>query len=74
VVRFAAVSTVVRLFHAEWIVASVSGGASSLWLCEWLTEGLHLRPGMRVLDLGCGRGAVGGAVAYGREGRSRSTP
>jgi SAM-dependent methyltransferase len=35
----------------------VSGGANSLWLTEWLTEELPLRPGMRVLDLGCGRGA-----------------
>src|SRR5438132_10234650 len=38
-------------------MASVSGGANSLWLSEWLTEALDLRPGMRVLDLGCGRGA-----------------
>lgn len=27
-----------------------------MWLTEWLTEELDLRPGMRVLDLGCGRG------------------
>ena len=38
-------------------MASVSGGANSLWLTEWLTTALDLRPGMRVLDLGCGRGA-----------------
>jgi cyclopropane fatty-acyl-phospholipid synthase-like methyltransferase len=44
-------------YHSEWITASVSGGANSLWLTEWLTEALDLRPGMRVLDLGCGRGA-----------------
>ena len=44
-------------YHPEWITASVSGGANSLWLTEWLTETLGLRPGMRVLDLGCGRGA-----------------
>jgi SAM-dependent methyltransferase len=44
-------------YHPEWIMASVSGGANSLWLCEWLTEALDLRPAMRVLDLGCGRGA-----------------
>ena len=43
--------------HPEWILAGVSGGANSLWLTEWLTEALDLRPGMRVLDLGCGRGA-----------------
>ena len=39
-------------------VAGVSGGANSLWLTEWLTEALDLRPGMRVLDLGCGRGRL----------------
>src|SRR4029078_3233822 len=44
-------------YHAEWIMASVSGGANSLWLSEWLAEAMDLRPGMRVLDLGCGRGA-----------------
>jgi len=44
-------------YHPEWITASVSGGANSLWLSEWLTEALDLQPGMRVLDLGCGRGA-----------------
>ncbi len=38
-------------------MASVSGGANSLWLTEWLTTALDLRPGMRVLDLGCGRAA-----------------
>ena len=44
-------------YAPEWIVAGVGGGAHSLWLTEWLTEALDLRPGMRVLDLGCGRGA-----------------
>ena len=44
-------------YHPEWIIASVSGGANSLWMTEWLTESLDLRPGMRVLDLGCGRAA-----------------
>jgi SAM-dependent methyltransferase len=44
-------------YNPAWIVASVSGGASSLWLVEWLTSALDLRPEMRVLDLGCGRGA-----------------
>src|SRR4051812_50087044 len=42
-------------YHPGWIVASASGGANPLWLTEWLTEVLDLRPGMRVLDLGCGR-------------------
>jgi cyclopropane fatty-acyl-phospholipid synthase-like methyltransferase len=42
-------------YHPEWIKAGVSGGANPLWLTEWLTTALDLRPGMRVLDLGCGR-------------------
>src|SRR5438067_12926992 len=42
-------------YHPEWVLASVSGGANALWLTEWLCESLDLRPGMRVLDLGCGR-------------------
>jgi SAM-dependent methyltransferase len=42
-------------YHPEWIIASVSGGANPLWLTEWLAEAMDLRPGMRVLDLGCGR-------------------
>ena len=42
-------------YNPEWVLASVSGGANSLWMTEWLTTALDLRPGMRVLDLGCGR-------------------
>jgi SAM-dependent methyltransferase len=42
-------------YHPEWVMASVSGGANALWLTEWLAAALDLRPGMRVLDLGCGR-------------------
>lgn len=37
-------------------MASASGGANALWLTEWLAEAMHLQPGMKVLDLGCGRG------------------
>src|SRR5437667_8776440 len=44
-------------YNPEWIMASVSGGANSVWMAEWLCEALDLRPGMRVLDLGCGRAA-----------------
>lgn len=44
-------------YNPDWISSSVSGGANSLWLAEWLTEAMSLGPGMRVLDLGCGRGA-----------------
>jgi SAM-dependent methyltransferase len=42
-------------YHPEWVLAGVSGGANPLWMTEWLAEALELRPGMRVLDLGCGR-------------------
>jgi SAM-dependent methyltransferase len=42
-------------YHPDWVVANASGGANALWLTEWLAAGLDLRPGMRVLDLGCGR-------------------
>ena len=42
-------------YHPEWVAAGVSGGANPLWLTEWLSEKLDLRPNMRVLDLGCGR-------------------
>ena len=42
-------------YHPEWIMASASGGANALWLTEWLAAALNLQPGMRVLDLGCGR-------------------
>lgn len=42
-------------YHPEWLIAGCSGGANPLWLTEWLTNRLDLRPGMRVLDLGCGR-------------------
>jgi len=42
-------------YHPEWVIAGVSGGANSLWLTEWLSTAIDLRPGMRVLDLGCGR-------------------
>jgi SAM-dependent methyltransferase len=42
-------------YHPDWVLTNASGGANSLWLTEWLTTALDLRPGMRVLDLGCGK-------------------
>lgn len=42
-------------YHPDWVLASASGGANALWLAEWLAEAIELRPGMRVLDLACGR-------------------
>jgi SAM-dependent methyltransferase len=44
-------------YHPEWVTTNASGGANSLWLTEWLAPALDLKPGMRVLDLGCGRAA-----------------
>lgn len=41
-------------YHPDWMIANASSGANALWLTEWLTDALDLRPGMRVLDLGCG--------------------
>lgn len=42
-------------YSPDWVIAGLSGAANPLWLCEWLSQALDLRPGMRVLDLGCGR-------------------
>src|SRR3974390_1726274 len=42
-------------YNPAWVLASVSGAANPLWLSEWLAEAMNLQPGMRVLDLGCGR-------------------
>jgi SAM-dependent methyltransferase len=42
-------------YNPEWVMKSVSGGANSLWITEWMTTAMDLQPGMRVLDLGCGR-------------------
>src|SRR5437870_3665868 len=44
-------------YSLDWLLSSVSGAANPLWMTEWLAEALTLAPGMRVLDLGCGRGA-----------------
>jgi SAM-dependent methyltransferase len=44
-------------YHPDWVMAAVSGAANPLWMAEWLAESMDLRPGMRVLDLGCGRAA-----------------
>lgn len=41
-------------YHPDWIIQN-SMGSHVLWLTEWLTTALELRPGLRVLDLGCGR-------------------
>jgi len=45
-------------YHPDWVLEGASGGANALWLVEWLTEAMELRPGMRVLDLGCGKAST----------------
>lgn len=42
-------------YHPEWVIKNGMSGANTLWLTEWLAEAMDLRPGMKVLDLGCGR-------------------
>jgi len=41
-------------YDRDWVLDNQMG-PNALWLVEWLCETLALAPGMRVLDLGCGR-------------------
>ena len=41
-------------YDSNWIIEN-SMGPNVLWLTEWLCQELKLKPGMKVLDLGCGR-------------------
>ena len=41
-------------YDPAWMLENQMG-PNALWLMEWLSEGLAFVPGMRVLDLGCGR-------------------
>lgn len=41
-------------YNPAWISENGFGG-NAIWQTEWLCERLALEPGMRVLDLGCGR-------------------
>ncbi|WP_198170407.1 SAM-dependent methyltransferase [Deinococcus arboris] len=43
-----------QAYDPAWIIQHEMG-PHALWLTEWLCEVMHLRPGMRVLDLACGR-------------------
>ncbi|MGE3638833.1 MAG: cyclopropane-fatty-acyl-phospholipid synthase family protein [Pirellulales bacterium] len=41
-------------YSLDWIREG-GMGSHPLWLAEWLSQSLDLRPGLRVLDLGCGK-------------------
>jgi SAM-dependent methyltransferase len=41
-------------YDAEWVLENLMG-PNVLWLAESLCQKLELKPGMRVLDLGCGK-------------------
>ena len=43
-----------QAYHPDWVIANAMG-SNTLWLTEWLATAMELKPGMRVLDLGCGR-------------------
>jgi cyclopropane fatty-acyl-phospholipid synthase-like methyltransferase len=40
-------------YDPVWVYSN-SMGPNVLWLTEWLSQEIEFRPGMRVLDLGCG--------------------
>lgn len=44
-------------YDPQWMM-DTQMGPNPVWLMEWLAEGMALREGMRVLDLGCGRAAT----------------
>jgi cyclopropane fatty-acyl-phospholipid synthase-like methyltransferase len=44
-------------YDANWMM-DTQMGPNPVWLMEWLAEGMALREGMRVLDLGCGRAST----------------
>ena len=41
-------------YDPEWVLKGWMG-PNVLWLTEFLCEKMDLKPGMRVLDLGCGK-------------------
>ena len=42
-------------YDTQWAVENQMG-PNALWLTEWLCRDMELKPGMRVLDMGCGKG------------------
>jgi cyclopropane fatty-acyl-phospholipid synthase-like methyltransferase len=51
-------------YDLDWQVTNAMG-PNPIWLAELLIEAMDLRPGMRVLDLGCGR--AGSSIFLARE-------
>lgn len=41
-------------YDPEWVLENLMG-PNGLWLVKSLSEVLELQPGMRVLDMGCGK-------------------
>lgn len=41
-------------YDPEWMIKNEMG-PSSVWLVEFLTQAMELKPGMKVLDMGCGK-------------------
>jgi SAM-dependent methyltransferase len=41
-------------YDPEWVLKGWMG-PNVIWLAEWLAEKMELKPGMRVLDMGCGK-------------------
>jgi len=41
-------------YDPQWVLEGWMG-PNALWLTEWLCEKMELKPGMRVLDMGCGK-------------------
>ena len=41
-------------YDTDWVIENTMG-PNVLWLTEWLTQVMDLKPGMRVLDMGCGK-------------------
>ena len=41
-------------YDPEWVLKNYMG-PNALWLTEWLCEEMEFKPGMRVLDMGCGK-------------------
>jgi SAM-dependent methyltransferase len=51
-------------YDPEWLVG-LDMGCPTFWLLETLCEAMDLRPGMRIMDLGCGK--AGGSIFLAKE-------